>query len=91
MAPRAPRGFNREGLQRLREFFDGRGIAVKCPICGGEDFAFESLMEAPEIIHVSGGLTPTGGGIAMVEAVCRNCTYIMFFHASRMGLLDRET
>ena len=58
-------------------------------MCGGEDFAFEGLMEAPEIIYVrGGGLTQTGGGIAMVEAVCKNCTYIMFFHAARAGLLE---
>jgi len=57
-------------------------------MCGGEDFAIEGLMEAPEIIYVRGGLTQTGGGIAMVEAVCKNCAYIMFFHASRMGVLE---
>ena len=91
MTPRAPRGLNQEHQQRLQEFFDRRGLEVKCPVCGGEDFAIEGLMEAPEVIHVRGGLTQTGGGIAMVEVVCRNCTYIMFFHASRMGLLDRKT
>jgi predicted nucleic-acid-binding Zn-ribbon protein len=89
MAPRAPRGFTREHLQKLQELFDSRGIEVKCPMCGGEDFAFEGLMEAPEIIYVrGGGLTQTGSGIAMVEAVCKNCTYIMFFHAARAGLLE---
>ena len=89
MAPRAPRGFTREHLQKLQELFDSRGIEVKCPICGSENFAFEGLMEAPEIFYVrGGGLNQTGGGIAMVEAVCKNCTYIMFFHAARAGLLE---
>jgi predicted nucleic-acid-binding Zn-ribbon protein len=89
MASRAPRGFTKEHLQKLQDFFDSRGIEVKCPICGGEDFAFEGLMEAPEIFYIrGGGLTQTGGGIAMVEAVCKNCTYIMFFHAARAGLLE---
>ena len=89
MAPRAPRGFTREHLQKLQELFDSRGIEVKCPICGSKNLAFEGLMEAPEIFYVrGGGLTQTGSGIAMVEAVCKKCTYIMFFHAARAGLLE---
>jgi hypothetical protein len=85
---RAPRGFDEEHLQRLEEFFDSRGIDVKCPVCGSEALDIKGLMGVPEVVYERGGVTETGGVLAMVYGVCQNCTYVMFFHARLLGMLD---
>jgi predicted nucleic-acid-binding Zn-ribbon protein len=80
--------FDRDRLQRLQVWFTEKGVEQTCPICGGEKFTVEGIFSASEVLSRPKGLTDTGQAIAMVATACSYCTYIMFFDAKRMGLLD---
>lgn len=79
---------NQDPLQKFEDWITQKGIALKCPICGGETFYAEGMIEGAEVVADPEGLSPTGRGTAMVLTTCQNCTHVVLFNAARMEILD---
>jgi predicted nucleic-acid-binding Zn-ribbon protein len=78
-----------EQLQKLEDFFANREVAVnECPFCGSEHYNVAGFFQAPAVVYEQDRSVPTGQVWVLVGIACQNCSYVMFFSAKDMGLLE---
>ena len=73
------------GQERIvRGWLEAKRVATQCPACRATDWVILEIVEAavrwPPELH-SGG-----PGFPLIPRGCRNCGYVMFFSAAKMGL-----
>ena len=71
---------NREQAHRLEQWLNSRGIRFNCPICGSTQW------ETGEIVTAA-NMSGHGDFLPMVQVICSNCGYVMFFAATPIGLI----
>ncbi len=70
--------------QVVREWLDAKQVADQCPACGTAEWVILEIVEAP--VRWPAELHSGGPGFPMLPRGCRNCGYLMFFSAAKMGL-----
>ena len=71
---------NHEQAHRLEQWLNSRGIRFNCPICGSTQW------ETGEIVTAA-NMSGQGDELPMVQVICSNCGYVMFFAATPIGLI----
>lgn len=70
--------------QLVRDWLKAKRVAEQCPACGAGEWVILEIVEAP--VRWPSELHSGGPGFPMVPRGCRNCGYLMFFAAAKMGL-----
>jgi predicted nucleic-acid-binding Zn-ribbon protein len=71
---------NHEQAHRLEQWLNSRGISFNCPMCGSTQWETGEIVSG---VNVSGH----GDVLPMVQVICSNCGYVMFFAATPIGLV----
>jgi hypothetical protein len=82
-----------EQKQRVKQFLDSKGIAMRCPVCQSaeqiEDFlgcAVSAEMFSMGDLH--GARTDMSSFYAYAMLLCDNCGHTRFFNAVTVGLVS---
>jgi hypothetical protein len=70
--------------QTVRAWLQARHVAEDCPACSAREWVILEIVEAP--VRWPAELHSGGPGFPMVPRGCRNCGYLMFFSAAKIGL-----
>ena len=73
--------------QTVTAWLQAKQVAQACPACGAQDWVILEIVEAP--VRWPPELHSGGPGFPMIPRGCRNCGYLMFFSAAKMGLGSR--
>jgi predicted nucleic-acid-binding Zn-ribbon protein len=71
---------NHERAHRLQQWLSSRGIGFNCPMCGSTQW------ETGEIVS-GANVSGQGNVLPIVQVICSNCGYVMFFAAMPIGLV----
>ncbi len=75
---------DQEQEQIVRSWLEAKQVAEQCPACRASDWVILEIVEAP--VRWPAELHSGGPGFPMIPRGCRNCGYLMFFSAAKMGL-----
>jgi predicted nucleic-acid-binding Zn-ribbon protein len=70
--------------QIVSDWLQSKQVAAECPACRAEEWVILEMIEAP--VRWPPELHSGGPGFPMIPRGCRNCGYLMFFSAPKMGL-----
>ncbi len=70
--------------QQVHAWLQAKQVVQPCPACHAEDWVILELVEAP--VRWPPELHSSGPDFLMIPRGCRNCGYLMFFSAAKMGL-----
>lgn len=70
--------------QLVHAWLQTKQVVAQCPACRAEDWVILEIVEAP--VRWPAELHSGGPQFPMLPRGCRNCGYIMFFSAAKMGL-----
>ncbi len=70
--------------QRVRAWLQAKQVTEDCPACHARDWVILEIVDAP--VRWPAELHSGGPGFPMIPRGCRNCGYLMFFSAAKMGL-----
>ena len=70
--------------QFVRAWLKAKRVADECPACRATDWAILEIVDVP--VRWPAELHSGGPGFPMIPRGCRNCGYVMFFSAAKMGL-----
>ena len=70
--------------QHVRAWLQAKQVVEQCPACRAEEWVILEIVEAP--VRWPAELHSGGPDFPMVPRGCRNCGYVMFFSAAKMGL-----
>ncbi|GAC1637698.1 MAG: hypothetical protein NVS4B8_02740 [Herpetosiphon sp.] len=70
--------------QLVRTWLDTKRVDPHCPACRAEEWVILEIVEVP--VRWPAELHSGGPAFAMVPRGCRNCGYVMFFAAAKIGL-----
>jgi predicted nucleic-acid-binding Zn-ribbon protein len=72
--------------QQVQAWLQAKQVVQPCPACQAEEWVILELIEAP--VRWPAELHSGGPDFLMIPRGCRNCGYLMFFSAAKMGLHD---
>jgi predicted nucleic-acid-binding Zn-ribbon protein len=75
---------NQQQEQLVRDWLQAKQVVKQCPACQAEEWVILEIVEAP--VRWPPELHSGGPDFSLVPRGCRNCGYIMFFSATKMGL-----
>ena len=70
--------------QRVRAWLKAKQVADDCPACHARDWVILEIVDAP--VRWPAELHTGGPGLPLIPRGCRNCGYVMFFAAAKLGL-----
>ena len=70
--------------QIVSDWLQSKQVAAERPACRAEEWVILEMIEAP--VRWPPELHSDGPGFPMLPRGCRNCGYLMFFSAAKMGL-----
>ena len=71
--------------QELFHWLRAKGVREDCPACGAESWMAGDIIAPPTA--PGGGETAVGGpSFPLVQIVCKNCSYVMQFAGTPIGL-----
>ena len=70
--------------QIVRAWLEAKQVADQCPACRATDWAMLEIVDVP--VRWPAELHSGGPGFPLMPRGCRNCGYVMFFSAAKMGL-----
>ena len=68
----------------VEDWFQQKQVVSECPACHAQDWVILDMVEAP--VRWPPELHSGGPDFPMIPRGCRNCGYLMFFSAAKMGL-----
>ncbi len=68
----------------VRAWLQAKQVAEHCPACHASEWVILEIVEAP--VRWPAELHTGGPSFPMIPRGCRNCGYLMFFSAAKMGL-----
>ena len=80
--------FSNEQLQRFQNWMQQRGLQLRCPCCGGQNFTVQDLIVSPTLQGTNVDITKV---VPMVPATCQNCSHILLFNAAISGVMPMPT
>jgi len=75
---------DKEQEQIVSDWLQSKGVDGECPACHAQDWVILEIVEAP--VRWPAELHSGGPGFSMIPRGCRNCGYLMFFSAAKIGL-----
>jgi hypothetical protein len=79
---------DQEQEQHVRAWFQAKQVTTLCPACQAGEWVLLEIVEAP--VRWPAELHSGGPGMPMIPRGCRNCGYLMFFSAAKMGLGESD-
>ena len=70
--------------QIVHAWLTAKGVADQCSACRATDWAILEIVDVP--VRWPAELHSGGPGFPLIPRGCRNCGYVMFFSAAKMGL-----
>ena len=70
--------------QIVRSWLKAKRVADQCPACRATDWVMLEIVDVP--VRWPAELHSGGPSFHLVPRGCRNCGYVMFFSATKMGL-----
>ena len=70
--------------QIVRAWLEAKQVAEQCPACRATDWVMLEIVDVP--VRWPAELHSGGPSFPLVPRGCRNCGYVMFFSAAKMGL-----
>ena len=70
--------------QIVRAWLAAKQVADQCPACRATDWAMLEIVDVP--VRWPAELHSGGPGFPLIPRGCRNCGYVMFFSAAKIGL-----
>ena len=70
--------------QIVRAWLEAKQVVDQCPACRARDWAMLEIVDVP--VRWPAELHSGGPGFPLMPRGCRNCGYVMFFSAAKMGL-----
>ncbi len=70
--------------QTVRTWLWEKQVAETCAACGATDWVILEIVDAP--VRWPAELHSGGPSFSMIPRGCRNCGYLMFFSAAKIGL-----
>jgi predicted nucleic-acid-binding Zn-ribbon protein len=71
--------------QELSHWLRGKGVREDCPACGAKSRTVGDII-APPSASGGGGTAAAGPSFPLVQIVCKNCSYVMHFAGTPIGL-----
>lgn len=72
-------------VKKVQNWLATKAPNLKCPSCGGKDFAAEQIVGAA-IVGPDNGLSLGGPHVPELLVVCSNCGHIIHFSATMIGV-----
>ena len=70
--------------QLVEDWLQQKQVVRQCPVCQADDWVILEMVEAP--VRWPHELHSGGPRFPMIPRGCRNCGYLMFFSAAKLGL-----
>ena len=75
---------DKEQEQIVSDWLRSKQVDGECPACRAQEWAILEIVEVP--VRWPAELHSGGPGLSMIPRGCRNCGYLMFFSAAKIGL-----
>lgn len=79
---------NKKQIKKLADWIESKAPDLKCVACGSNDWSAQDIVATPtwDVDETKN----TRSTVPMVQLICKNCAYVIFFSAEAISLKVKE-